>query len=445
VAPTSGSLAPGTVLQETYEIVRPVGAGGMGEVYEARHARLPGRFAVKVLTARVTAGSPDFLRFRREAEIASSLRHPHIVQVVDFNQAADGNPYIVMEFLDGEDLAAVMARAGGLAPPRVAAIVEQVASALAAAHGRGIVHRDLKPQNVFLVPVPGQEREWAKVVDFGISKVKTALSLTGEARLVGTPQYMAPEQAQGHPDAVDGRTDEFALAVMAYEMLSGQTAFAGDSVPAVLYKVAHEALPPLAGRVSGVTAAVDAVLARALAKDKQDRYTSVLEFASALQGALGGAGAAGRGEGTAAAAALTLRASSAVALARASRARVRRILLGGLIGGALVAVGVITVASGRRRRQEAPAPVAAASPQAEPASAAAVAPQAAVVPPAPREADAASTSGETPVASPAAPVRRASKRAAAAKVAPTDPAPASAEAPAPPAPARKKGGFIVDF
>jgi serine/threonine-protein kinase len=288
VAGSKASLEPGTVLQGTYEIVRPVGSGGMGEVYEARHARLPGRFAVKVLTARVAVGSSDFLRFRREAEIASSLRHPHIVQVVDFNQAPDGAPYIVMEFLEGSDLGAVLERDKPLPAARVAALVEQVASALAAAHGQGVVHRDLKPQNVFLVPVQGQGREYAKVVDFGISKVKTALSLTGEARMLGTPQYMAPEQAEGHADAVDGRTDQFALAVITYEMLSGRPPFSADSVPALLYRIANQAPPALAGAIDGIGPVVDAVLSRALAKDKGQRYTTVLEFATALHTALTG-------------------------------------------------------------------------------------------------------------------------------------------------------------
>lgn len=237
------ALAAGTVLQGTYEIVRPVGAGGMGEVYEARHARLPGRFAIKILSFRVDDGSAEFRRFQREAEIASSLRHPHIVQVVDFNQADDGAPYIVMEFLEGADLAAVLEQEVRLAPARVVAIVAQVASALAAAHGRGIVHCDLKPQNLFLVSVPGPARDYVKVVDFGTSRVKTALTLTGDRHLRGTPQYMAPEQAEGDAAAIDGRTDQFALAVLAYEMLSGRPAFAADNIPAVLYKVAS-ASPP---------------------------------------------------------------------------------------------------------------------------------------------------------------------------------------------------------
>jgi serine/threonine protein kinase len=280
----------GTVLQVTYEIVRLVGWGGMGDVYEARHARLPGRFAIKVLTARVTAESPDFARFRREAEIASSLRHPNIVQVIDFNQTDDGTPYLVMEFLDGRDLGAELESARRMPPARVADIVSQIASALAAAHDKGIVHRDLKPQNVFLTPIEGQPRELAKILDFGISKVRSAAHITAESRMVGTPGYMSPEQARCENEDVDARTDQFALAAIAYEMLGGKPAFAGDNVPAILLKVTNEDPPLLAGAVPGVPASVDVVLHRALSKSKGPRFDSVLEFAEALAAAANGRG-----------------------------------------------------------------------------------------------------------------------------------------------------------
>ncbi len=281
-------LESGTVLQDTYEIVRRLGMGGMGEVYEARHRRLPGRFAVKVLSATVSAGSADFLRFQREAEIASSLRHPNIVHVVDFNQMDGGAPYIVMELLEGKDLAAALEPRRPMPPARVARIIEQVASALGAAHGHGVVHRDLKPQNLFLVPV-GEDQEFAKVLDFGISKVRTAATLTDGAALIGTPQYMAPEQAESRADDVDGRTDQFALAAIAYEMLAGRTPFAGDSVPAILFKIAREdpaSLAPLVGD------AIDVVIQKALAKNKERRFVSILEFAQALTAAATGAPAA---------------------------------------------------------------------------------------------------------------------------------------------------------
>ncbi len=298
-------MATGTLLQGTYTVAGRVGGGGMGEVYEAGHARLPGRFAIKVLRQAVSAGSPELAWFRREAEIASSLRHPNIVQVVDFNQTDEGQPYIVMEFLEGHDLASELSLRGRLSLPRVLAIADQVASALAAAHGRGIVHRDLKPQNIFLVPVAGQEKEFIKVVDFGISKVKTLATITGEPQLVGTPQYMAPEQAESRTNEIDGRTDQFALGTIVYELLTGIAPFAADSVPATLYKVAKEDPAPLCSLVPDLPAGVEAVVLRALSKARDGRYLSVLEFSEALAQAAGGLGAA-KVSATAPGAALTI-------------------------------------------------------------------------------------------------------------------------------------------
>jgi eukaryotic-like serine/threonine-protein kinase len=281
-------LAAGTILHETYEVVRRVGAGGMGEVYEARHARLPGRFAVKVLAARVAAGSPEFRRFRREAEIASTLRHPNLVQVVDFNLMADGSPYLVMEFLEGTDLHEELQRVLRIPPARTASIVGQVAAALAQAHAGGVVHRDLKPQNVFLVPMRGRDSDFVKVVDFGISKVKSAATVTTEPTLMGTPQYMSPEQAHGRTAEVDAHTDQFALAAMSYEMLCGRPAFSGDSVPAILFEIANKDPSPLG--MPALDEEVEVVLRRGLAKTRAGRFPTILEFADALERSLVGPG-----------------------------------------------------------------------------------------------------------------------------------------------------------
>jgi serine/threonine-protein kinase len=169
-----GTLSPGLVLDGAYRIVRLVGAGGVGEVYEAAHARLSGRYAVKVLLGEVSKREEVLKRFQREAEVTSGLRHPNIVQVVDFNRLEDGTPYLVMEFLDGVELATEIQRKGPMPLSRVVDLVGQLASALSAAHSQKIIHRDLKPQNLFLVRLPGDERELIKILDFGISKVREA-------------------------------------------------------------------------------------------------------------------------------------------------------------------------------------------------------------------------------------------------------------------------------
>jgi serine/threonine protein kinase len=283
-------LRVGRVLQGTYEIVRLAGRGGMGEVYEARHLRIPGRFAVKVLHQQEHLEAEALARFRREAEITSSLRHPNIVQVLDFNQLQTGAPYLVMEFLDGVDLAQklhVGGHANPMPPFEVIRLVGQMASGLAAAHAIGVVHRDLKPQNVFVVPMAGQAREFVKILDFGISTVKGSTSSAGannEASIVGTPQYMSPEQATGSGSDLDGKTDQFALAAIAYEMLTGRPVFSGDDLPAILFGILHGEPLPLPGDVRAILGdSGEAVLRRALSKRRQDRYDDVLEFATALQ------------------------------------------------------------------------------------------------------------------------------------------------------------------
>jgi len=276
----------GVVLQETYRLGRRIGRGAMGEVYEAGHARLPGKFALKILHPELAGNRDAFARFCREAEIMSALRHPHIVQIFDFNTTPDGLPYFVMEYLDGLDLEACLARTGPLPMPRAAAVVQAVASALGAAHAHGIVHRDLKPANIFLLEFEGQSQEFVKVLDFGISKVRAAgIRLSRGGEIYGTPQFMAPEQALGRPDDVDARTDQFALAAIAYEMLAGQSAFAGDEAAAVIYRVVHENPEPLARFVPWDTSMMQAALDRALAKERPDRFETIGDFARAFQAA----------------------------------------------------------------------------------------------------------------------------------------------------------------
>jgi hypothetical protein len=275
------------VLGETYRIVRRLGEGGMGTVYEARHVRLPLRFAVKVLRRLEGANKGELAaRFRREAELTCRLRHRHIVDVVDYNTTPEGEPYIVMEFLEGETLADRIARrGGGLTLGEAVTIARQVAAALSAAHLRSVIHRDLKPQNVFLCRHDDRD-DYVKVVDFGISKlVGSDEKLTGENTVLGTPAYIAPEQVLGKNAALDSRTDQFALGAMVYEMLTGQLAFAGDSAIKVFYKIVHEEPPPLASQAPGLPPALGDVLWRALAKDPEKRYPDVARFIEALEAA----------------------------------------------------------------------------------------------------------------------------------------------------------------
>jgi tRNA A-37 threonylcarbamoyl transferase component Bud32 len=255
----------------------------MGEVYEAVHTRFPGRFAIKVLLDEMAKKEDVQKRFRREAEIACSLRHPNIVQVTDFNWLPDQSPYLVMEYLEGEEVDHVLRRLGALPLLAVLDMVGQVASALAAAHEKHIIHRDLKPQNLFLVTVPGDERRVVKILDFGISKMCEATThLTRQAAVIGTPKYMAPEQACGLIDQIDQRSDEFSLAAITYEMITGRPPFHAESVDAVLFQVVHQEPPPFAQPMP----AVEAVVRRGLAKMQDARFPTVRAFHQALVSAV---------------------------------------------------------------------------------------------------------------------------------------------------------------
>jgi eukaryotic-like serine/threonine-protein kinase len=285
-SPARSTVDVGTVIAGTYTIEGLIGRGGMGSVFLASQNRLAGkRFAIKILHAEL-ADDEVMARFKREADIAAKLAHPNIVSVFDFNALPDGTPYLVLEYLEGETLAHRL-KQGPLALDHAMSIVRQIGSALAAAHREGIVHRDLKPGNIFLVPTERDGRivEIAKVLDFGISKIRGSSTVkTQESALLGTPQYMAPEQATGQHHAVDERTDIFALGTIVYEMLCGHPAFSGASIPEVVFKVVYEEPSPLATEVPTVPPPVLAAVTQAMRKPPTERFSTVGGFVEALTG-----------------------------------------------------------------------------------------------------------------------------------------------------------------
>jgi len=277
----------GTILGDAYRIVRLIGEGAMGGIYEARQLRLDKRVAIKVLARELAVNGEALLRFHREAEISSQLGHPHIITVFDYGTTDSGQPYLVMEFLEGEDLASRLQNVNTLSLAATVRITKQVASALSETHAKGIVHRDLKPANLFLSRIQGGD--FAKVLDFGISKVRAAsTSLTNASTLMGTPMYMAPEQAKGELE-LDHWTDQWALACITYEMLAGRPPFIGDDTAALLYQVVHEDPAPLSKLVANLPVEVDQVIRRALTKDPHERYPHVTAFARAFEAAASGA------------------------------------------------------------------------------------------------------------------------------------------------------------
>lgn len=286
-APSSPDPAPhpllGTTLRGTYRIVRALDHGGMGTVFEAEHVRLRRRVAVKVLAQHLAKDAHALARFNREAEIISQLQHPHVVQVTDFDTTEAGEPYLVMELLTGESLSSRLERERCLAVPDAVRIAYQVSSGLSAAHAAHIVHRDLKPANVFLASVAAGQGSLVKLLDFGISKrAGSSKGLTGEYDILGTPDYMAPEQALGKTALVDHRGDQYALAVITYEMLAGRTPFSGSDVMEVLRQVIGDEPPAIEQLAPHVPSDCGAVLRRALSKDPDLRFPSINEFADAL-------------------------------------------------------------------------------------------------------------------------------------------------------------------
>ena len=270
----------GAVLADTYHIVRLIGEGGMGRVYEAQHTRLTNRrLAVKLLHDEM-ARQPDILtRFEREAEAASTIAHPNVVEVLDVNRLEDGRPYIVCEYLEGEEFGALLDRVGTLPTETAVRIVRQICRALMAAHERGIVHRDMKPENVFLVGDLHAPR--VKVIDFGISKQSDGSSnLTRTGMVMGTPAYMAPEQARG--EHVDHRADIYAVGGILYRAVTGQKPYDGEDGAQVLTLVLTEEPKRPRTVAPSVPEGLELVIQRAMARHPSDRHETMTELEAEL-------------------------------------------------------------------------------------------------------------------------------------------------------------------
>ncbi len=266
-----------------YRLVRLLGAGGMGDVYEAQHSVVGRRFAIKFLHPNLAGNIEMVARFQREAQAAGSLENENVAAVVDAGTADDGAPYLVMEYLEGEVLAQLLLRTGPLSVPRATYIIIQACRGLAAAHERNIVHRDLKPENLFICK-RGDGTDLVKVLDFGIAKLHAGAPGTGLTRTgatMGTPFYMSLEQARGAKE-VDHRTDVYALGVILYEILTGAKPHPGDSYNEILYHVISNEPTPLESFRGGLPAGLPAVVNKAMAREASDRHTSVAAFAEAL-------------------------------------------------------------------------------------------------------------------------------------------------------------------
>ena len=243
---TSTVLKPGDIIAERYRVVAPIGRGAMGTVYRAEHVQISKVMAIKLLHPELQQNPENVTRFHREAESASRLNHPNTVHVFDFGRTKSGALYLVIEYVDGDDLAKVLGKGGPMPFGRVAYLCAQVAGSVEDAHAAGIVHRDLKPENIVIAE--GRDGETAKVLDFGLAKLfegTVEAQVTSSGTIVGTPYYMSPEQIQGQE--LDGRSDVYAIGAIMYECVVGKPPFEAPNPVGVLSKhLSEEPLRPSA-------------------------------------------------------------------------------------------------------------------------------------------------------------------------------------------------------
>ncbi len=268
----------GTTLNGRYRLQARIGSGGMSTVYRALDETLQREVAVKLMHREVATDSDQLERFRREARAVAQLSHPHIVGVIDAGED-ESRPYIVFEYVEGETLKERIRRVGRLPIAEAVAYAIEIARALGAAHARHIVHRDVKPQNVLI-----DEEGSAKVTDFGIARTLDEEGLTADGRVLGTTDYVSPEQALGQP--VTGQSDLYSLGIVLYEMLTGEVPFKGDNQVAVAMKHVRDSLPDVQAKRPELSAALAAVVDNATAKRPEDRYANDAELIADLEDVL---------------------------------------------------------------------------------------------------------------------------------------------------------------
>jgi len=275
-----------TVLENRYRLERRIGSGGMGTVYLAQQIALRIPVAVKVLHREHSDDFTRNYRLLREARVAARVAHPNVTRVLDLGRTPDGLVFSVMEYLDGEDLSQRLAREGMLPWSMVRRILRQAVLGLRAAHAIGVIHRDVKPSNVFLVAPAEARPEQVKLLDFGLAKAEDPLRTFGENltrdAIIGTMDYMAPERVLG--DQADARTDVYSLGVMMFEMLTGRRPWSSEGGPvrAMIQRVKEDP-PPLPPFLPGVPAAMGDVVRRAMAREPNDRFSTLRELEAAMR------------------------------------------------------------------------------------------------------------------------------------------------------------------
>ena len=273
-----------SVVNGRYRVIRMLGEGGMSVVYEVEHLKLKRQFALKRMLPSLITNEEAQVRFAREAEVLASLRHPNIVDIVDWDVLEDGSPYMVLEFLHGAHVRVRMDRAQ-LAWEAIARIGDQAMAALSLAHRNGITHRDLKPENIFIsIDDAGDER--VKLLDFGVSKLRGVGRTTGQHAMLGTPSYMSPEQAQGMTELIGPSVDVWAMGAMLYEMATQKVAFTGESLVQTVVNITSARPPPITQLRPDAPAAFVDLVDRATSTDPERRITTIEELRARLRSAL---------------------------------------------------------------------------------------------------------------------------------------------------------------
>jgi serine/threonine protein kinase len=267
------SLQPGDTIEGKYRIVRLLGEGGMGAVYEGENVRIHRKVAIKVLHAAVAAKADVVQRFEREAQAAGRIGSEHIVEVLDLGNLPEGDRFMVMEYLEGESLGDRIKRKKRLSPYEVGHILHQLLEGLGAAHAVEIIHRDLKPDNVFLMSSKGGRKDFVKVLDFGVSKfnaLDSEMSMTRTGAVMGTPFYMSPEQARGAK--IDTRSDLYSVGVVIYQAVTGRVPFHAETFNELVFKIALESPEPAELVAPGLDPGFAALIVRAMVRDPAGRF-----------------------------------------------------------------------------------------------------------------------------------------------------------------------------
>ena len=280
-------LTLGQIYADKYRIVRLLGEGAMGAVYEAENTRIRRRVAIKILHPQIAQKADTLRRFEREAQAAGRIGSQHIVEVLDLGELADGSRFMVLEYLDGTTLDQRIRSRGRLTPEEATPIVCQLLEGLGAAHKAEIIHRDLKPANIYLCPLTGKKAggvDFVKILDFGVSKfnvLNDEMSMTSTGAVLGTPYYMSPEQAKGSR-GIDARSDLYAVGVILYECITGQVPFSAETFNELIFRIVLESPPPVESFVPNLDPTFTAIIHKAMAREVAERFQTADEFRSIL-------------------------------------------------------------------------------------------------------------------------------------------------------------------